>query len=154
MTQPIHPDAEQVAVAWAKTLALPVGQGVATVVPEFTAWPVAGGSTSRAFLQILATGGGVVRDTPLRSSVLSFDSWAGKSGSDRPPLALASQILSAVLHETFYGTFPRQLTVGARTVTVHSAWPVTEHARRIPDQDTSRAHYSIDIQIMWSEEGS
>ena len=153
MTQPLLVDAEQVAVAWAKSLELTVGSAVATTVPAAGSWPVVAGG-SRAFLQVVATGGGTVRDTPMRSSVISFDSWAVKDGSDRPPLNLASQVLSQVIAACYIGGRQGEyLLVAGRKVEVHSAWPVTEHARRIPDQDTSRAHYSIDIQIMWTAEG-
>lgn len=147
--------ASAVGVAWAKTLGLPVGTAVATTVPDASSWPVAGGSTSRAFLQVVGTGGGNVRDTPMRSSVLSFDAWATKTGSDRPPIELAENILADLMQACFDDQ-SRAVSVTANgvTVLVHSAWPITEHARRIPDQDTSRAHYSVDVQIMWTAEGS
>lgn len=152
MTSPMIPDAEQVAVAWAKSLDLIVGSAVATDVPAVASWPVVQGG-SRAFLQVVGTGGGTVRDTPLRSSVVSFDAWGAKDGSDRPPKAMTSHILSDLIGQTMgyeRGSFPAPLAVanGAEVI-VLSAWPVTEHARRIPDQDTSRAHYSVDVQIMW-----
>ena len=148
--------AEEVGVAWAKSLDLAVGQGVATTVPDFASWSaVATGTTSRAFLQVIGTGGGMVRDTPLRSSVLSFDCWAARSSSDRPPLGLASAILADLIRKTSgysLATFPVQLTLtNGAVVIVDSAWRVNDHPRRIPDQDTSRAHYSIDIELMWKE---
>lgn len=154
MTQPI-PDAEQVGVAWAKTLGLPVGTAVATTLPEFSSWPTVSGG-SKAFLQVYGTGGGTVGDTPLRRSVLSFDAWAAKTGSDRPPLALASHTLADVIGQTSgyaRGEFPVALTlVNGSTATVHDATPINDHPRRIPDQDTSRAHFSVDIEIMWTED--
>lgn len=153
MTSPMIPDAEQVAVAWAKSLSLLVGTAVATDLPAATAWPTVSGG-SRAFLQVIGTGGGTVRDTPLRTSVVSFDAYGVKTDSDRPPKAMTSHILSDLLGRTMgyeNGSFPAMVTVANGAVaTVHSAWPVTEHARRIPDQDTSRAHYSLDIAIMWT----
>lgn len=152
MTQPI-PDAEQVGVAWAKTLDLPVGTAVATTLPEFSSWPTVTGG-SKAFLQVYGTGGGTVGDTPLRRSVLSFDAWAAKTGSDRPPLALATAILATVMRESYHGgDLPKSVTLpNGSAATVHDVRPINDHPRRIPDQDTSRAHFSVDIEIMWTED--
>ncbi len=155
MTQPIA-DAETVAVEWAKTLGLVSGTAVATTVPDVSSWPVVSGGSS-VFLQVVGTGGGVVGDTPLRRSVLSFDSWAAKANSDRPPLRVASHNLSDLIGQTSAYTnradFPKRVTLpnGAHVI-VYGAQPINDHPRRIPDQDESRAHYSIDVEMMWVEE--
>lgn len=151
MAELMIPDPEQVAVAWAKTLELPMGSAVATTVPEASGWPVVEGATTRAFLQVFATGGGRVGDTPLGRTVMSVDSWATKTSSDRPPLRLASHVLSRIVGATYSGDFPVELDMGAgvQRARVHSAYVVSQ-PRRIPDQDTSRAHYSMDLALLWA----
>jgi hypothetical protein len=154
VTQPIA-DAETVAVEWAKTLGLISGSAVATTVPDVSSWPSASGGSS-VFLQVVGTGGGTVNDTPMRRSVVSFDSWATKANSDRPPLRIASYNLSDLIGQTSRynrAVFPKRLTLATGLhVTVYSVMPINDHPRRIPDEDESRAHYSIDAEIMWAEE--
>jgi len=144
---------EQVAVAWVKALATEAGSAVATTVPEAKTWPLVG--TSRAFIQVLGTGGGTVGDTPYHRDVISIDSWATKDNSDRPPLGLAYQLLLRVWGAGFNGKGRGLVEVAPDlVVSIDSVRPVNAHPRRIPDQDTSRAHYSLDVEISWtSQEG-
>lgn len=150
--------AEHVAVAWLKALNTLAGTAVATTVPQASSWPLVG--TSRVFLQALGTGGGTVGDTPYHRDVVSVDSWATKDNSDRPPLGIAMQLALKVWGA---GYSPGNLGLlevfreGASLgwVSVDSVRPISAHPRRIPDQDTSRAHYSLDIEISWTtQEGS
>jgi hypothetical protein len=154
VTAPLEIGTEAVAVAWVKALATEAGSAVATTVPEAKTWPLIG--TSRAFLQVMGTGGGTVGDTPYHRDVVSVDSWATKDNSDRPPLGLASQLLLRVWGATFDPAHRGLVVVGPdQVVSVDSVRPLGAHPRRIPDQDTSRAHYSLDVEISWTtQEGS
>ena len=144
---------EAVAVAWLKALNTVAGTAVATTVPAASSWPLVG--TSRIFLQVLGTGGGTVGDTPYHRDVVSVDSWATKDGSDRPPLGIAMQALLRVWGAGFSPGNLGLLEVEGQQVSVDGVRPVSAHPRRIPDQDQSRAHYSLDMEISWTtQEGS
>jgi hypothetical protein len=146
--------AEAVAVAWLKKLNTLAGTAVATTVPVASSWPLVG--TSRVFLQVLGTGGGTVGDTPYHRDVVSVDTWATKDSSDRPPLGVAMQIALRVWGAGFSVSNQGLLEVEPDTwVSVDSVRPVSAHPRRIPDQDQSRAHYSLDMEISWTlQEGT
>jgi hypothetical protein len=148
---PLLPDIEPVAVAWLKSLGLHVGTAVATTVPEASAWPTILGTSTRAFLQVVGTGGGVMHDTPMGQDVLSLDVHAVKPNSDRPPTHAARQVLYQVRdHLLTRGAFPTLVSLpDTPAVRIHSAWLLTPNPRRVPDQDTSRAHHSVDLEIMW-----
>ena len=152
MTQPeLEVSAEQVAVAWVKALNTAAGTAVATTVPEAKQWPLVG--TTRAFIQALGTGGGTVGDTPYHRDVVSIDSWATKDNSDRPPIGLAMQLLLKVWGGAMSGQATGWLDVapGQRAI-LHGARPLNAHPRRVQDQDTSRAHYSLDVEITWTSQ--
>jgi hypothetical protein len=155
VTQPeLEISAEQVAVAWVKGLGTAAGTAVATTVPAASSWPIVAGTTSRAFIQVMGTGGGTVGDTPLHRDIVSIDSWAVKDNSDRPPIGLAVQLLlkvwGAAMSRAQSGGV---LDVGGgQTAVLLSSRPMNAHPRRIPDQDQSRAHYSLDVEITWTTE--
>lgn len=145
------PDIEPLTVAWLKSLGLHVGAGVATTVPEASTWPTILGTTTRAFLQAYGTGGGLTHDTPMGEDVVSLDVHALKPNSDRPPTQAARQVLYQVRDKLLDpATFPAAINLpDTPPVLIHSAWLLTPNPRRVPDQDTSRAHYSVDMSIMW-----
>lgn len=151
---PNLPSAEAVAVAWVKRLNTVAGTAVATTVPVASSWPLVG--TSRAFIQVLGTGGGTVGDTPYHRDIVSVDSWATKDNSDRPPLGLAMQLALKVWGAGFSSSNQGLVEVEPGvTVSVDSVRPISAHPRRIPDQDQSRAHYSLDVEISWTlQEGT
>lgn len=153
MTQPVpRPTTEAVAVEWTKTMRFGTlgAEAVATTVPAASQWPLVG--TSRLFVQVVNTGGGTVGDTPYHRDIVSLDVWATKDNSDRPPLGLASSVaqdLWAVAMDSAGGF----VTVSGKQVRVDGTRPISASPRRIPDQDQSRAHYSLDVEISWTEEG-
>lgn len=150
MTQPdLELTTEGVAVAWLKAIGTLAGNAVATTVPEAKSWPLIG--SSRVFLQVLGTGGGTVGDTPYHRDVLSVDAWALKDASDRPPLGIATQLLTQVWVASFR-TAPGLVTIGDLVARVDGMRPLNAHPRRVPDQDTSRAHYALDVEIAWTAE--
>lgn len=154
---PNLPSTEAVAVAWLKALNTVAGTAVATTVPAVSAWPIVNTGTgmSRIFVQVLGTGGGTVGDTPYHRDVVSVDSWATKDNSDRPPLGIAMQCLLRVWGAGYSPGNLGLLEVDGAWVSVDSVRPISAHPRRIPDQDQSRAHYSLDMEISWTtQEGS
>lgn len=148
----VRPYAEQVAVEWVKVMrAGQVGaDAVATTVPSAAQWPLVG--TSRVFVQVVGTGGGAVGDTPYHRDIVSLDVWATKDNSDRPPLGLASTVAQG-LWLVAMDAVGGQVTVSGKTVRVDSTRPISASPRRIPDPDLSRAHYTLDVEISWTEEG-
>ena len=143
--------AEAVAVAWVKKINTLAGTAVATSVPASSSWPLVG--TSRVFVQVLGTGGGTVGDTPYHRDVVSVDIWATKDNSDRPPLGVAMQIALRVWGAGFSpGLLGLVGVEPGAFVSVDSVRPISAHPRRIPDQDQSRAHYSLDVEISWTEQ--
>ena len=49
------------------------------------------------------------------------------------------------------GTGELEVAAG-QTAIVHTLRPMNAHPRRIPDQDQSRAHYSLDVEITWTSQ--
>jgi len=154
VTQPLEISAEQVLVTWVKAINTAVGTAVATTVPEAKSWPLVG--TTRAFVQVVGTGGGTVGDTPYHRDILSVDSWGTKDGSDRPPIGLTMQLLLKVWGAGMGGAATGVLEVSPGLFArVDGVRPMNAHPRRIPDQDQSRAHHSLDVEISWTtQEGT
>jgi len=143
-----HPTTEQLAVAWLSTLALP---GVATTLPKLDAWPVYAG-TIRGFVTVGIVGG-ATRDTALRAPVISVGTWAAVPGSDNPQWGAASQLAEIVAAATFPHEFvPIRFTQSVKyaPALVHTAKLVSE-PRRVPDPDSSYAHFETEVMIVWSE---
>lgn len=148
---PKLPTGELVAVAYAKaalsraSLTAPVSTTLAAV----TAWSTTGA------LQVTGVVGGVARDTDLRDMVVSFDSWAARPGSDKPPWGQANELVEVIRSSAFWD-WTEDLELDLEPAGVYSpvrvqgAVPVSPEPRRIPDQDASRAHYSLDFRIFWT----
>ena len=140
------PTNEGVAVAWLR--GLPGNIGAATTLPrDVTSW-AAGGFVTVAVI------GGTARDTNLRSPVLSLDFWAVAPDSDRPPWGKANGLAEFVRDMTYQeDMFP--VTVVPEPgdylhALVQSASLVSPDPRRVPDPDTSRAHYVLEAALHWT----
>lgn len=149
---PNHATAEGVAVAWATALALPA---VATTLPELSSWPVFSGATVRGFVTTSVVGTQIGSGF-MRHTVLTFDTWAAVVNSDRPQWGAANELAERLWWETMDASF-----MGRRVQQHPSYHPAYVHSvhglqepRRIPDPDTSRAHYTLDLALMWSEVSS
>lgn len=148
---PKLPTAELVAVAYGKAVLTGAGKTapVSTTLAGATTWQATGA------LQVTGIMGGVARDNDLRDMVVSFDSWATRPGSDKPPWGQANELLELIRASAFWDwTDALELELEPADVylpvRIMGAHPVTAEPRRIPDQDASRAHYSMDFRIFWT----
>jgi hypothetical protein len=141
---------ELVAIAWLKTV---VGDIVATTLPK----PAKDGSVSWAetgFVTITTVGGSPNLYVPMREPAISVDFWAMNPGSQKPPWDKAASMAEAVVaacqaHRTIPQTVA--LPTGYPTALIRSAY-VTGEPRRIPDDPSSYARYSIPgLIIAWTE---
>lgn len=148
---PKLPTGELVAVAYGKVVLAraAVTAPVSTTLAPVTAWSGTGA------LQVTGIVGGVARDNDLRDMVVSFDSWAARPGSDKPPWGQANELVELVRSSAFWDwtdALPLDLEPAGvyLPVRVMGARPVSPEPRRIPDQDASRAHYSLDFRLFWT----
>lgn len=147
---PNHATAEGVAVAWCSTLAVPA---VATTLPELSTWPIFAGTTVRGFVIVDGVVGSRIMGNGMRVPVISFSSWAAVQNSDRPQWGAANEMIERIWAQTQRHGFPSvrvQQGASYREAYVHSVYGVSE-PRRVPDPDTSRAHYVSEIAMMWTE---
>lgn len=140
---------EGVAVAWARTLALPA---VATTLPDVSQWPVLAG-TVRGFVTVDAVVGGTVLDNPLRAPIVQFSAWAAVLDSDRPQWNAANELIETLWNAQYdLAAFPALVQqdaehLSARVLAVRG---LGEPARK-NDPDESRAHFTCDLQMWWTE---
>jgi hypothetical protein len=141
---------ELVATAWLITV---VGDRVATTLPK----PSADGSISWAddgFVTLVTAGGTPNAYVPLREPVIGVDCWAVNPQSQKPPWNKAAALAEAIVaacqdHRAIAQTVT--LPGGYPAAQVRSAY-VTGDPRRIPDDPSSYAHYSIPgLAISWVE---
>ncbi|WP_274029451.1 hypothetical protein [Streptomyces sp. MMBL 11-1] len=138
---------ELVAAAWLNTLFdQPI---VATTLPK----PADGtpGWADTGFITVAVVGGGAGMYVPLRSPVVSVDCWAVNPQSAKPPWGKANNLAETV-QAACYGPINMRLELpgGFPDVRVLSAYSVSE-SRRITDDQSSYAHYSLDVQLHWVE---
>lgn len=141
------PTNEGVCVAWLRSLP-ELAAGAATTLPKDPAsWAEHGFVT-------VAVVGGTARDTNLRSPVLSLDGWAVALDSDRPPWGKANSVLEVVRDAVYReDRFPVPVVPGPGDylpALVQSASLVSPDPRRVPDPDTSRAHYVLELSLHWT----
>lgn len=137
---------ELVAEAWLKTI---VGDRVATTLPkDNSSWAASG------FCTLVTAGGTPNMYVPLREPVIGVDCWANNPQSQKPPWNKA-----AMLAEAIVAACQDHRNIG-QTVTLPSGYPaaavrsayVTGDPRRIPDDPSSYARYSIPgLALAWVE---
>ena len=147
---PKLPTGELVAVAYAKAVLLGAGKGS---VPVVTTLPPVADWVSTGAVQVGGIVGGAARDTALHDMVVSFEGWAARPNSDKPPWGQANELLEilwndAYATDAFYAVELQPADVYS-DVLIQSGKPLTP-PRRIPDQDQSRAHYSMDLRLFWT----
>lgn len=146
------PTAELVAVAWAKAVLSDAGIAVPPVVtklPDVARWVTTGA------VQVIGTGGGMAHDTDIRDSIMSFEGWAARPDSDKPPYGQANGLLEFLRAACYadpdsYRELALEPADTYRPVRVLAVVPTTAEPRRIPDPDASRAHFSMDLRMIWS----
>lgn len=146
---PKLPTAELVAVAYAKRVLSQASMTapVVTTLPDASTWQATGA------VQVEGIVGTTMHEQDLRDTVASYGGWAARPGSDKPPYGQANGLLELIRTSSWAGwSGPVVLDLEPsgvyRSVRVMGAMPVTE-PRRIPDLDTSRAHYSMDFRLLW-----
>lgn len=137
---------ELVAEAWLKTV---VGDRVATTLPkDNSSWAASG------FCTLVVAGGSPNMYVPLREPVIGVDCWANSPSSQKPPWNIAAALTEAIQAACY------DHRAIAQTVTLPAGYPaaqvrgayVTGDPRRIPDDPSSYAHYSIPgLAIAWVE---
>lgn len=137
---------ELVATAWLKTV---VGDRVATTLPKDNAsWAASG------FCTLVLAGGTPNMYVPLRDPAMGVDCWAFNPDSQKPPWNKAAALSEAIVaacqdHQAIAQTVA--LPTGYPAAQVKSAY-VTGEPRRIPDDPSSYARYSIPgLVIAWTE---
>lgn len=148
MTPPKLPAGEQVAIAWLKTI---VGDIVALTLPK----PGTDGTYSWAgtgFCTVDTVGGTPHLYVPLHEPVIGVECWAVNPNSQKPPWGTASALAQQIQAACWdHPTVPRTLVIpgGYPVVQVKSAY-LTGEPRRIPDDPSSYARYSIPgIVLPW-----
>jgi hypothetical protein len=143
------PTSELVAVAYAKrVLALAgVTAPVVTTLPDVAGWATTGA------LQVESIVGTTVRENGLRDVVISYGGWGARPGSDKPPWGQANGLLEYLVEsETWDWENALRLELEPantyEAVRVQGGQKQTE-PRRVPDPDTSRAHFTMDFRLIW-----
>lgn len=143
------PTPERVAVSWLLSALSPF-TGVATQIPDLSSWPDLGGGT-RAFVAVDGVVGGATGDTRLRRPVVSMSTWAARASSDTPQWGAASEVMERIVDKVLSHHTGGLLTwTGYESARVTSVWLVSPEPRRVPDLDTGRARYVLDMGISWA----
>jgi hypothetical protein len=136
---------EQVTTAWLKGV---VGDRVATTLPKDNAsWAASG------FCTVVTVGGGASMYVPLREPVLAVDCWAVNPDSQKPPWFKAAQLAEAIQAACHAHTgVPSTVVLGdgypsAQVKTAYTAY----EARRVPDDASSYARYTLGLVLGWVE---
>lgn len=144
-----HPSAEGVAVAY---LDMIIGVSVATSLPALTSWPVFAGTT-RGFVVVDGVVGGSGRDTALRVPVLGVSTWAAVPDSDRPQWGAANAIAEDIVAAVFADrSRPVRVRQGAAyNEAIVQDMQLMAEPRRLFDEDSGRARFTLDITLGWVE---
>ena len=138
--------AEQVCVAWLKSLPELAGIGVAASLPALSAW----GGVS--FVTAGPSLGGIPNPyDPTRSPVIQVDCYAKSPNSSRPPWNVASQIAEAITDATYSASQNGILTIPGEylSVKLFTAQPRSSPRRLYGDVE-ALARYSVDICLTYS----
>lgn len=149
---PKLPTAELVAVAYAKRALALAGltAPVVTTLPDVASWSATGA------VQVDGIVGSTGRENDLRDAVVAFSGWGARPGSDKPPWGQANGLLEALRAGAFADLADGQemelepagvySPVLLQAVTTQG---VQGEPRRVPDPDTSRAHYVLELRLIW-----
>lgn len=153
MAEKKRPTGELVAVAYAKRILTLAGftAPVVTTLPDVSSW------SSTGAVQVDGIVGNVAKENNLRDMVVSFSGWGARPGSDKPPWGQANGLLEPIRDSAFLdwadalelelepaGTYAPVRVQSAVTLGVQS------EPRRMPDPDTSRAHYVMELRLLWT----
>lgn len=139
------PTAEQVAVAWLKTVTGVDATKVATTLPaDVSVWAATG------FWQVTVVGGTPATHTPLYMPVIRVDCWAANLASTKPPWGRAGSMAGSVVWATYHQPALLRVDPGAGFDTAHvlSTFPLSEPVR-VPDDDAGFARVFVDLRLSW-----
>jgi hypothetical protein len=148
---------ENVAVAFAKWALAAQGFPdvlVATTLPAVAVWGSTPTVTGTGAVQVEGIVGTTAHDTNLRDHMVSYGGWAARINSDKPPWGQANELLEVIREQCFAYDFVDWVELDLepagvyQAVAVQGAIPQVD-PRRIPDPDASRAHYSMDLRLIW-----
>lgn len=139
------PTAEQLAVAWVKTVPEVDPSKVATTLPADAAgWAASG------FVQVGIVGGSPSVHTPLLSTVVSVHCWAANLNSNRPPWGRAGSLAAAIVWATYgHPAAVVDLGVEFHRARLLSVYPLSS-PRRIPGDEAGFAHVEFDAAMAWT----
>lgn len=137
---------ELVATAWLKTV---VGDRVSTTLPkDNSSWAASG------FCTLVLAGGTPNIYVPLRDPAMGVDCWAFNAQSQKPPWNKAAALAEAIVVACQdHPSIPQKVTLpaGYPAAQIKSAY-ITGDPRRVPDDPSSYARYSIPgLVIAWTE---
>lgn len=150
---PKHPSSTVVMLAWLRQVAGLAPAGAAASLPDVSAWFDTG------FVTVPALAGGAPNAyLPERQPVMQVDTWganrasaAATSVSRKLPLGLANELADKIVLATYLPVPELVLPVQFKPVWLESVYPVSE-IRKMPEPDTSYAHFSVDIAMNWIEQ--
>ena len=145
---PKRVSAQQVAVAWVKSLPDFMGIPVATTLAPQAGW----GTGVQDFVVAGFSLGGIPGAYTLtRVPVVQMDCFAKAPNSNRPAWNRASMLTEALRDACYSGYAAGVLSFagGFPSVTLHSVVPMSE-PRRILSDVAAIAHYSIDLAFTYS----
>lgn len=153
MSNPLIPNAEQVAKAWLVAAVDGLSGNVATALPDVPWY-------HDEFIQIMKVGGSPEIDTPLLHPVISVNCYAMKQNSRRPPWnqanELAMRVLKAAYEQAFRfapdPTVTLTLAAGFMAARICSVYPLSE-INRLPSDPSQYAAYTLDLQFTWVPDG-
>ena len=144
MTVITTPTSELVAVAWIRSLGLPV-DGVGTSLPAESEW------LRRGFVTVFVVSGPASIYTPVSTPRVQLDCWAADKDHKHPPWGRANVLAQLIFNATQHLDTSRAVTLpsGYDKANVKSVWPLTE-PQRLQSDPAYVARYKIDVALMWA----
>lgn len=150
MTLPLRPNTELVAIAWLASVPGLSIEGIATTLPDASAWPLDG------FVVVTGGVGTTALDVPARNPVVQIDAFATRPGSNKPPWGRVDLLCEAIIAETRErDRAVRDLPLSAGSVTYPpvrvSGVRALAEPRRAYGDPADWAHKVFDLQLLWVE---
>ena len=142
---PQRPSAEQVAVAWLKTLdGIPTDKVATNLPADHNTW------TETGFLQVFTVGGTPLIDVPMRSPSVQVSCWATAPPPAKAPWGKAHTLAENVVAGCYTDEGPWTVQPsGFKTVRLFAAWPLME-PRRVPSDEAGFARVDVDLALRWA----
>lgn len=148
---------ELVAVAFGKWALAAQGfptTPVVTTLPDVSAWGSTPTVAGTGAVQVEGIVGTTAHETNLRDHMVSYGGWAARINSDKPPWGQANGLLEAIRDQCFNQEWWDWVELDLepagvyQRVAIQGAIPQVD-PRRLQDPDASRAHYTMDLRLIW-----